>query len=172
MKIMAIDPGETTGICYARLRTDGILEYHPFQVTDDVDDLWRRIHAFAPDQIIIEDFEFRGGARAGLNLKPVQHIGVVRLYDLTVGKGNLRIQKAAQGKSYYNDKSLRNLGLYVRGIPHGMDASRHLLQWFTFGPGFKHNNGEQKFCELVTTMQAFNEPILMKIRMEKHAATS
>ena len=148
MRIISIDPGVMTGYCYAELVATAPgtakalseleqvnkLKYHPFQAVDDVDDLWRRLNEFKPNHIIIEDFEFRRGVK-GLNLFPVQLIGVAHLYSLVVGTGGFFVQKAAQGKSYYTNPILQSLGLYKRGIPHGMDASRHLLQWCMFGFG-------------------------------------
>lgn len=148
LKIITIDPGITSGFCYAELKPNVELVYKPFQMVDDVDDLWNRLDKFKPDTIIIEDFEFRGRARAGLNLFPVQLIGIARLYE-NRNKVALHLQKAATGKAYYTDNILKQLGLYKRGIPHGMDASRHLLQWITFGPGFQYN-GKSKIEDFVT----------------------
>jgi len=137
-KILAIDPGVMTGYVYARITEDKQLECLPFQMMDEVDDLWRRLDEFKPNIIVMEDFEFRGRASTGLNLFPVQLIGVVRLWEMTEPTGKLRVfmQKASFGKAYYTDKMLRSHGVYKRGIPHGMDALRHLLQWATFGAGF------------------------------------
>lgn len=149
MNIIAIDPGIQSGYCYAKISPDGRLMYYPFQAVDDVDDLWRRLDGFKPRHLIIEDFEFRGGVaqrKTGLNLFPVQAIGVARLYGLTQGQVAIHIQKAAQGKSYYTDIVLKNKDLYVRGKPHAMDATRHLLQWFTFGSGFQYNGGQKLFA--------------------------
>lgn len=147
MNVIAIDPGVMTG--YARgVISEGHLYYFPFQMVDDVDDMWRRLVEVNPRHIIIEDFEFRQGKqRTGLNLFPVQLIGVARLYSLM---GNiqcaLHIQKASFGKQYYTDNVLKAQDLYKRGIPHAMDASRHLLQWFTFGAGYQFNGGERDFA--------------------------
>jgi len=154
MKIIAIDPGVMTGYAYARITPEGDLEFFPFQMTDEVDDLWRRLFAFRPDRIIMEDFDFRGGhqrAKTGINYFPLQLIGVARLYELTepTGKCALYLQKAAQGKAYFSDTVLKNTKLYKRGIPHGMDATRHLLQWATFGAGYQHFNGKQDFAKIL-----------------------
>jgi hypothetical protein len=137
MKVLSIDPGMMTGYCYALLEKEQLL-YYPFQVVDDVDDAWRRYKEFRPRYIIIEDFEFRRGKRSagGLNLFPVQMIGVARLYSmLAPHQCAAVVQKAAQGKAYYSNKVLQKTGLYKRGVPHAMDASRHLLQWCMFGGG-------------------------------------
>lgn len=141
LKGISIDPGKTTGYTYFELRSKESLEYHPFQSYDDVDDLWRRLKDLQPRYIIIEDFEFRQKSRAGLILFPVQMIGVARLYSLIAPPPcSIYVQKAAQGKSYYKDPILKKNGLYKRGIPHAMDASRHLLHWITFGAGYEHNS--------------------------------
>lgn len=165
MKVLAIDPGGTTGYCTGVFNTKvGAKEYigtsdtlkptsitlQPFQQVDDVDEMWRRLEAFEPRYIIMEDFEFRGGARKGLNLFPVQLIGVARLYELYARhQCALTLQKASFGKSYYTDSMLGKLGFYKRGMPHGMDAMRHLLQWLTFGAGYQFL-GKDKIEKFVT----------------------
>lgn len=138
-RIIAIDPGVMTGFVYARITNDKQLEAFPFQAVDEVDDLWRRLFHFAPDIIIMEDFEVRGKGTMGLNLFPVQLIGIVHLYEMIEPKGTVQVfmQKASQGKSYYSDHMLKANKVYKRGCPHGMDALRHLLHWTTFGAGFQ-----------------------------------
>jgi hypothetical protein len=149
MKVMAIDPGKTTGYCYGQIYQD-VLEYYPFQRIDEVDDLWEKLTTFQPRFIIIEDFEFRKQSRAGLVLFSVELIGVTRLYSLIAQhQVTVFIQKAAEGKGYYRDETLKSKNLYKRGIPHAMDASRHLLQWYTFGYGYQFNNGQQDFAKLL-----------------------
>lgn len=158
MRVISIDPGIMTGYCYAEIESQQ-LRYFPFQIVDEVDDLWRRLKEFGPRYIIIEDFEFRRGKRSagGLELFPVQMIGVSRLYSL-IANPNCAcfVQKAAQGKAYYTDPVLKQLGLHKRGIPHGIDASRHLLQWYTFGAGYQFA-GSKKTEECVTLLNSWEE---------------
>lgn len=151
MKVIGIDPGVMTGFCYADIEPDKYARLYPFQMTDDVDDLWRRLVEFEPRYIVMEDFEFRNRARAGLNLFPVQLIGIARLYALTQGQCAIKLQKASEGKGYYTDTLLKQVGLYKRGVPHGMDATRHLVHWLTFGPGYQFNGGKQliEFAQLI-----------------------
>jgi len=152
LRILGIDPGRTTGYCFAHLLNvsdelnSPVLLIDPRQHMDDVDDLWDRIAEFKPRYIICEDFEFRNKARAGLVLFSVQLIGITRLYELK-GAPLLKhqcavtLQKAAQGKGYYSDLLLKQIGVYKRGVPHGMDATRHLLHWMTFGAGYSMIQG-------------------------------
>lgn len=154
MKIIAIDPGVMTGYAYARITDARELEFYPFEMTDEVDDFWRRIIDFKPNVIVMEDFDFRGGhqrASTGINYFPIQLIGIARLYELIepTGKTALYLQKAAQGKSYYSNQVLKERKLYKRGVPHGMDATRHLLQWITFGPGYQYIEGKQNFAKML-----------------------
>ena len=157
MKLMAIDPGVMTGFTYATITPERTLEVYPFQMPDAVDDFWRRLYSFTPDIIIMEDFEFRGRARTGLNLFPVQLIGVASLYELTEssGKCQLILQSASIGKAYFTDTMLKSKKLYRRGIPHGMDSLRHLMQWATFRGGAQYvdfKTGEQ-VAKLLTTWE-------------------
>jgi hypothetical protein len=131
----------TTGYCLATLEPEKSCEVKPFQVVDDVDDFLDRLKGIQPRYIVMEDFEYRNRARAGLNLFPVQLIGIARLYEMRAQhQVGLTLQKAAQGKSYYKDETLKRLGLYKRGVPHGLDAMRHVLHWLTFGAGYQFNS--------------------------------
>lgn len=146
MNILAIDPGITTGYAWGWYNEDQkMVNYYPHQTVDAVDDLWRKLRNLKPRYIIIEDFEFRSGAarRGGLELFSVQLIGVANLYALIADHDcAIFVQKAAVGKGYYTDTLLKKHDLYKRGIPHAMDASRHLLQWLTFGAGYKLVEGK------------------------------
>lgn len=147
MKILAIDPGVTTGYCLAEIRnvnqsTKILIDLHPSQMVDDVDGVWDKLDEIKPRYIVCEDFEFRQKSRAGLVLFSVQVIGVVRLYEIKAEHQiAVYLQKASQGKGYYTDKMLRDVGLYKRGIPHGTDALRHLCHWLTFGAGSQFTQG-------------------------------
>lgn len=122
---------------------------------DEVDDLWRRLNELHPRYIICEDFEFRGGhhrAATGIDYFPLQLIGISRLYaEVATHQCAALLQKPAQGKSYYTNNVLKQMGILQRGMAtelgHGLDATRHLLQWFTFGAGYKYNKGDKNFIE-------------------------
>jgi hypothetical protein len=146
MKILAIDPGVTSGYCLAQVASPAIA-LKPFQMVDDVDDIWDRLALLEPRYIICENFEFRQRSRAGLNLFPMQAIGVIRLYELKAShQTSVTLQKASEGKSYFTDAQLKRLGVYKRGLPHGMDATRHLIHWFTFGSGYQFvQKNDQKY---------------------------
>lgn len=138
MRVIAIDPGVMSGYALGVIAKNGSLEYFPFQAVDDVDDLWARLKGFKPRYIVIESFEFRKGKKGfgGLNLFPVELIGVARLYSLEAEhQCAVYKQTPAQGKGYFTNPVLRANGLYKMKLEHGLDASRHLLQWCMFGAG-------------------------------------
>lgn len=153
MKLLAVDPGVTTGYCFATLHggatADQIniqLDVKPEQHLDDVDECWDRIEKFDPRYIVCEDFEFRQGKqRTGLVLYSVQLIGIVNLYGAKAENCAVTLQKASTGKGYYTNKVLKDYGVYKPGAAweHSMDATRHLLHWLTFGSGYQLIEGKQ-----------------------------
>jgi len=160
MRVLSVDPGVTSGICYASIR-DGRLRYFPFQAVDDVDEFWNRIAEFKPKHIVMESFEFRNTPhrRTGTNLFPVQLIGIARLYTFR-SECMIHLQSPGQGKGYYTDNMLKQLGLYKRGIPHGTDAARHLLHWATFG--FGHQFVDPLNREFATRLESWIVDSLIK----------
>lgn len=146
MKILAIDPGVTSGYCFAELDPVGWkrLEIRPEQHVDDVDGVWDRIKEFEPRYIICEDFEYRNKSRHGLVLFSVQAIGVVRLYEFkAITQISVVLQTAATGKGYYTNKLMKDMGVFKPGAAweHSMDATRHLLHWLTFREGYQYIQG-------------------------------
>lgn len=140
VRAIAIDPGGTTGFCTAIEAPKNVpmsFLLKAFQLPDDCEDLWNRLADLKPDVIVCESFEYRQRSRAGLDLTPVKLIGIVELYEAKSGC-KLYMQTAAKGKGYYTDVLLKKYDFYKRGLPHGMDALRHMLQWFTFGAGYQY----------------------------------
>lgn len=153
IRVLACDPGVTTGYAYAECEPKQWMRYFVFQRVDEVDDFWKFLIQCEPRYILIEDFEFRQGRqRTGINLFPKELIGVARLYSLVANHQCATVlQKAATGKSYYSDKVLRGLGLVNYGdatkLNHGLDASRHLLHWLSFGSGSQLSATKGKITE-------------------------
>lgn len=85
--------------------------------------------------IVCESFQFRQGKqRAGIVLDSCEYIGVVKLFYQQRKKSlpnsfqlDLRMQTAAQAKTFVTDDKIKKLGLWAPGQKHAMDAMRHLL---------------------------------------------
>lgn len=135
MLAVAFDPGTTTGICI------GLLEENKLWVAPDerkfgLTQLYDCLIWFEPydPYVIYEDFQYRNYARAGLDLTPVKMIGIIELFSEN-NEGKFFKQTPAQGKGFFSDTRLKNMDIYKVGKQHGRDATRHLMQWLTFGAG-------------------------------------
>jgi hypothetical protein len=80
-----------------------------------------------PDFIVLEGWQNRG--RHARVVSP-EYIGVVRLYVESYRVPHV-LQWPEQKEWWTNDK-LHAIGLYEPGMPHAMDALRHILYWVTF----------------------------------------
>jgi hypothetical protein len=136
MRILAIDPGRTTGFCIYDSSTD---EFHPWEEELTHLKLWNVLSTVDFDAIICEKFEFRkdDATRDKIDYYPAQLEGVVRMYVeentyyQILWVGSARIGKTA----FWSDdnRRVKQLGLYdPKASPHGMDALRHLLYHLTF----------------------------------------
>lgn len=134
MKVLAIDPGKTTGFSLTPQR--GVI------------DLWQTdysvlspgsphltFHAalakVMPDVIVCERFDFRQN-KTGVDYTPIEYIGVVELYCQQTGTPlYYQGQDVKSKKSFWDDKKLKHLGLFQAGdeYKHAMDALRHRLHW-------------------------------------------
>jgi hypothetical protein len=99
----------------------------------------KHLEELQPDVIVYERFDYRNRARKGLELISRELIGVAELYTQQHPQVILHKQTASSVMSYYNDNRLRLDLVYKPGKEHANDAVRHLLYWFTFGPGYKYN---------------------------------
>ena len=129
MKMMAFDPGFTTGVViYNDQPSPGASFYYPYQI-QDLTPLWDTLHTEQPDQIVYESFYYQ--RREKVDLRPVEAIGVIRLYC----KLNNIIpvaQSAAHGKAFWTDEKIKKIGLWEPGLKHAMDAMRHMLYYQAF----------------------------------------
>jgi len=144
MRVIALDPGVTTGVVFAEITATRVLliphqrKYTPLQ-------LFTRLKAAQPDIVICEDFEFRPNSPQGLVMTSAHMIGVVMMFCEQY-EVPLRMQTAGYGKAFYRSiVNLKKAGVYVGGAnyEHSMDAMRHFMQWFTFGPGFKYHKKQK-----------------------------
>lgn len=139
LSVLAIDPGVTTGHAL------GIIDSGHMQVSTGQQqyseyDLWSALHRIKPDILIYERFDGRGTIE-GVELFSRNLIGVMNLYDQMTAELRCipQMPSYALGQ-YYTDAVLKKHMLYkpLKG-GHANDACRHLLQWYTFGPGYKYN---------------------------------
>lgn len=153
MKVIALDPGKTTGYSVGYLRDeDPIFRFHSFQEKFNHVQLYEFLQEEVPQWIVCESFEFRNRVRPGTELISAELIGVVHLFT-ALYKNGLSFQNAsthgAGGRNGpFQDKILRQKGIYKPGKPHAMDSLRILLYWYEFGKGFQFNT-KQGYKELM-----------------------
>lgn len=126
-KIIAFDPGGCTGVAF--LEPNGTVHCSQINTDRHHKRLYNLLEGFNPDVVVCESFLYQH--RAKVELIPVEYIGVIHLWCLQ-HEVILTRQSASQGKKFWTDDKLKKAKLYEPGLPHAMDAMRHLLYYITF----------------------------------------
>ena len=152
MKILAVDPGPTTGFA---VYDDSTRKYscwmeELFGVNSRLvengahDHLWNVLSTVDFDILIVEKFEFRKDdvrTREKIDLRAAEFVGVCMLYAQQNPHVKLVMQGSNQAcgtSSFWGDwkvgnQRLRTLGVWdSKAHPHGIDALRHLMYYVTF----------------------------------------
>lgn len=137
MKVVALDPGRTTGYAMGDISEDGHMIIATGQHKWSQRDLHNNLEWYQPDYIVYETFEYRR-KKDRADLYPRELIGVIELYA-DVENIRTHTQSPSSAMTYFTDTRLKEDGVYKPGKPHANDAARHLLYWFVFGPGYKWN---------------------------------
>lgn len=146
MKILALDPGGTTGWAFYdqiqlnRFRPER-LEMGQMGPEDHYDELYQLMMEYhaGPEphrrlHVVCESFEYRKGLRDNVVLVSLEYIGVVKLFDKW-HSSELAMQTAAEGKAFWNDNKLKRLGLEpTYALRHQHDAARHMLTFMCKDP--------------------------------------
>lgn len=138
MKVVAFDPGPTTGYAMGDIDECGKMVVATGQNKWSERDLHNNLEWYKPDYIVYESFEYRRKSRDKLVLYSRNLIGVIELYA-DVNNIRAHVQGPGHVMTYFTDRKLKDDEVYKPGKPHANDAARHLLYWFTFGPGYKWN---------------------------------
>lgn len=128
MRVMAIDPGKTTGVAVF----DG-QRFDSYELDSSLEgdvQLCRAIQSLCPRVVICESFRIT--AQTAKNTQApwsLEQIGVVRLSSKIVG-AKFVLQSPADAKGFSTDAKLKAIQWYV-STPggHRNDAARHLLAW-------------------------------------------
>lgn len=134
MRIIAIDPGKTTGLVVidasraAKLDALLLAEHIPYDVAPnalrDILGLWE------PDVVVMERYVISlRTIKANRYSEPLDVIGGVKfLMQLNKPKVPLILQSGSDAKTAYNDDTLKRLKLFkVTPAPHARDALRHAM---------------------------------------------
>lgn len=138
-RVIAIDPGVTTGFANGLLLATGMMEVSSFQERFGVKDLFDYLTTAKPHYVVYERFDYRNRARDKLVLYSRNLIGVIDLYCEQQAIPTYRYMPVTV-MAYFTDKELRANQVYKVNSPHCNDAMRHLLHWYTFGFGYQFNH--------------------------------
>lgn len=137
-KVLAFDPGETTGVCLLVCESGVIKPTIQGQLnTQDVlqgSKELRQMLATNPSFVVFEDYKVYGWkakTHAWSELHTPRLIGAL---EFLLGDSNIPYtkQSAQQGKSFCTDEKLKEWGFYKAGLKHSMDATRHACQAVLF----------------------------------------
>jgi len=134
-RIVALDPGGTTGIATVRFDDGGyewsFSELGPYEHHDE---LWEFLYNTCKpwttgSTIVCESFEFRQNRqRDNINLMSREYIGVVKLFRAILNVPVV-FQTAGMAKPFVTDEKLKAMDLYYTRSKHARDATRHALYY-------------------------------------------
>lgn len=134
MRLMAFDPGVTTGVAWTT--PQGTETAHiKGELSHKL--VWDTLESYVPNIIICERFNYQ--RRDKVVLEPMSIIGAIRtwheVYTKTIKTSQLVFQTPSQAMNLWTDAKLQKIGLWETGRPHAMDALRHLLYYITTKEG-------------------------------------
>jgi hypothetical protein len=123
-ELLGIDPGVTTGFC----RMSQNYQATTWQAnTQSMSTVWDELESAYPSEIVYEDFKHRPNLMKA-ELHSVKVIGVIELWAETKGIPIVGKYLPADCKAFWTNDKIRRLGLYTKGVPHGIDALRVCLR--------------------------------------------
>ena len=124
--MMSIDPGQTTGYAY----WEGLTRVAVGE--GNLSNIEVFLDAYQIDQLVFENYRvYQGREKVQGNLYTPRLIGRLEAW---AEHANVPVAKfmAAPVKRFCNDQKLKDWGLYVPGMGHAMDSSRHGAYWLVF----------------------------------------
>lgn len=148
MKVIALDPGVTTGYASGVI-DNGKLGVVSGQAKWNEMQMYLQLKMSDADIIIYERFDYRSKKAYNVDnvdLFPRNLIGVINLFLQEKEAQGTPLEWHTQwphqvlGKTcYWTNAKLKSAHVYKVANEHANDAMRHLLYWWQFGPGFKYN---------------------------------
>jgi len=153
MKIIALDPGVTTGYAVGIKEEGQPLGVISGQAKWNELGLYNDLVSGKPNIVIYEKFESgkenpyrrRRNPNYDVELYSRNLIGVIMLYCMQHDIFPYEQTPAKALGGHYQDTVLQQASVFKVGNPHANDAMRHLLQWYTFGPGFQYDTDKKGF---------------------------
>jgi hypothetical protein len=136
--ILALDPGETTGLALFDPSTFHILlcQLDTKDIGEGYDKVWGILNYLSLDapsleHLRYEDYRVYGHMteqHSWAALHTAQFIGAIRVAAY-LAQVRVSCALAIHAKSFWDDDKLKMCGLYNPGLKHARDAERHLLRY-------------------------------------------
>lgn len=139
-RLLAIDPGETTGMTIIDAHPDyielvGQMQVGSWPLEKSLFDFVQIFATAKPTQMVYESYHvysWRLNEHKFSEVPTLQIIGVLKALSI-LEHIPYAAQSAQVGKAFFTDKRLKGLNLYFEGAPHARDSLRHALQYIAFG---------------------------------------
>lgn len=137
--LIAVDPGETTGITLLQVYQDEIKLIEQEQLDSwPLDNFVNGITPYIleePAFVVYEAYHvyaWRLNEHTFAEIPTIQIIGSLKTLCIQniVPYGK---QTAQVGKGFFTDERLKTFGAFIEGQPHARDSLRHALQFIVFG---------------------------------------
>lgn len=139
-RILAFDPGETTGFCCMvtdkeNLKIDLVGQIKTWPMEEAVKNFTDIIVKMQPDKVVFESYqvyEWKAEDHSWSQIPTVQVIGCLQtiLIQMSIP---YTTQTAQVAKQFCNDDKLESWGYWFKGIRHARDAVRHACYFLLFG---------------------------------------
>lgn len=139
--LLALDPGETTGVAVFTCDVDAAVLSHVAQIktwplTLGVESFMALIDKLQPDRVVFESYqvyEWKADSHSWSQIPTVQVIGMIQ--TILIQRGiPYSTQTAQVAKNFVDDDKLEKWGFWQKGLRHARDAIRHACYYLLFGP--------------------------------------
>jgi hypothetical protein len=139
-KVLAFDPGETTGWCclqrgQAGTELIGAGQSKTWPLPDGVNFVNKLLDTFEPNIVVYESYHiysWKANQHKNSEVATIQVVGMIQ--TLAILRGLPRAAQTAQvGKMFCTDEKLENWGLWIPSLKHARDAIRHGCYYVLFG---------------------------------------
>jgi hypothetical protein len=148
-RVLALDPGETTGFAVFDSRPDGVGETAKARLVDwmeinqiktwperdCVQNLTALFDRIRPTILVYESYRVYDWKSDDHKWSPVHTTQVIgSIWTLAIQRSIPRCEQSAQNaKGFWTDDRLKDYGIYLKAVKHGRDATRHAMHFLCFG---------------------------------------
>lgn len=138
--LLALDPGETTGIACFACDDRAVLTYAnqvktwPLEV--GLPNMTKLLKELEPKSVVFESYqvyEWKAKDHTWSQVPTLQVIGMIKTLCLQLGI-EFHTQTAQVAKGFCTDTKLEEWGYWQSGMRHARDAIRHACYFMLFGP--------------------------------------